>query len=215
MENKFTSDPINHYAEIYSSPESPALEALNHETNASIHGAQMISGHLQGQLLKMISHMIRPGLILELGTYTGYSAICMAGGLSEGGLLHTIDVDDKLQEIRDRYWEQSGLNQVIRQHIGDAASVIPAIEGTFDLVFIDADKRNYGLYFDLVIDRLSSNGYIIADNVLFHGEVIWPADQQGKNARYIHEFNQKIAADERVEQVILPVRDGLSLIRKK
>ena len=215
MENKFTSDPINHYAEIYSSSESAVLEALNHETHASVHGAQMLSGHLQGQLLKMISYMVRPGLILELGTYTGYSAICMAYGLMDGGLLHTIDIDDKLQEMRDRYWKEAGLSTVIKQHIGEAASVIPEIEGEFDLVFIDADKKNYGLYFDLVIDRLSSRGCIIADNVLFHGEVIWPADQQGKNARHIHEFNQKIAADERVEQVILPIRDGLSVIRKK
>jgi len=215
MENKFTSDPISHYAEIYSTPESPVLEALNHETQASVHGAQMLSGHLQGQLLKMVSSMIRPRLILELGTYTGYSAICMAYGLAEGGLLHTVDVDDKLQEMRNRYWEQAGMSAVIRQHIGTAASVIPEIEGEFDLIFIDADKKNYGLYFDLVIDRLSSRGCIIADNVLFHGEVVWPADQQGKNAAYIHEFNQKIAADERVEQVILPIRDGLSVIRKK
>jgi len=215
MEHKITSDPINHYAEIYSSPETAVLEALNHETHASVHGAQMLSGHLQGQFLSMISHMIRPGLILELGTYTGYSAICLAAGLKGDGVLHTVDVDDKLQEMRDRYWSQAGLSAKIKQHIGDAASVIPVIEGTFDLVFIDADKKNYGLYFDLVIDRLSPHGCIVADNVLFHGEVILPPEQQSKNAACIHEFNKKIAADDRVEQVVLPVRDGVSIIRKK
>ncbi len=215
MENRFTSDPINHYAEIYTTPESPALESLNLETNASVRGAQMLSGHLQGALLRMLSYMAKPKLILELGTYTGYSAICLAEGLTADGHLHTIDIDDKLQELRERYWQQALVSTKITQHIGEAAAVIPAIEGYFDLVFIDADKKNYSLYFDMVIDRMAAGGIIVADNVLFHGEVILPEGQMGKAAAAIHEFNQKIAADNRVEQVVLPIRDGLTIIRKK
>ena len=215
MENRFTSDPINHYAEIYTTPESPALESLNLETNASVRGAQMLSGHLQGALLRMLSYMAKPKLILELGTYTGYSAICLAEGLAADGHLHTIDIDDKLQELRERYWNQTLVSKKITQHIGEAAAVIPTIEGYFDLVFIDADKKNYSLYFDMVIDRMAAGGIIVADNVLFHGEVILPEGQMGKSAAAIHEFNQKIAADNRVEQVVLPIRDGLTIIRKK
>lgn len=210
-----TSDPVNHYAEIYTTPEEDVLASLNLETNANVHGAQMLSGHLQGALLQLISKIIRPKQILELGTYTGYSAICLAKGLQPGGMLHTVDIDDSLQEMRNKYWEEAQLSNCIQQHIGEAAYMVNNINGNFDLVFIDADKKNYGLYFDLVIERMASGAIIIADNVLFHSEVILPVEQQGKNAKAIHEFNQKIAADERVEQVILPVRDGISLIRKR
>jgi len=210
-----TSDPINHYAELYTTSEDAVLASLNLETNANVHGAQMLSGHLQGTLLQLISQIIRPKQILELGTYTGYSAICLAKGLQAGGILHTIDIDHSLQEMRNQYWKAAQLDHCIRQHIGEAAQVINNINGNFDLVFIDADKKNYGLYFDLVIDRMQSGGIILADNVLFHSEVIWPVDQQGKNAQAIHAFNRKVAADDRVEQVILPIRDGIALIRKR
>lgn len=215
MQHTITPDPINFYAEQYTSPEDAVLASLNRETHAHVRGAQMISGHLQGVVLQMLSQMAAPAQILELGTYTGYSAISLARGLKEGGKLHTIDIDPYLQEMRDKYWKEAGVQDRIVQHIGEAASIISKIPGDFDLVFIDADKKNYGLYFDMVIDRVPSGGILIADNVLFHGEVILPPDQQSSTSAYMHEFNKKIAADDRVEQVILPLRDGLMLIRKK
>lgn len=215
MQHIITPDPINLYAEQYTTPEDHVMASLNRETHANVRGAQMISGHLQGVVLQMISQMIGPKQILELGTYTGYSAICLSKGLKEGGKLHTIDIDAALQDMRNNHWEQAGVIDKIQQHIGEAATVIQNIEGDFDLVFIDADKKNYGTYFDLLIDRIPSGGMMVADNVLFHGEVILPVDQQSNTSQYIHEFNKKIAADTRVEQVIMPVRDGLMLIRKK
>lgn len=215
MQHIITPDPINFYSEQYTSPEDAVLAALNKETYAHVRGAQMISGHLQGMVLQMVSQMIAPTQVIELGTYTGYSAICLAKGLAEGGQLHTIDIDPDLQSMRESYWKQAGQEHKIKQHIGEAAKVIDAIEGEFDLAFIDADKKNYSLYFDLLIDRIPSGGYILADNTLFHGEVILPADQQSNSAKAIHEFNIKVAADDRVEQVLMPIRDGLMLIRKK
>lgn len=215
MQHIITPDPINFYAEQYTTPEDAVQASLNRETHAHVRGSQMISGHLQGVVLQMLSQMIAPAQILELGTYTGYSAISLARGLKAGGKLHTVDIDPYLQDMRDKYWQEAGVQDRIVQHIGEAATVIAKIKGDFDLVFIDADKKNYGLYFDMLIDRIPAGGFMIADNVLFHGEVILPADQQSSTAVYIHEFNKKIAADNRVEQVIMPVRDGLMLIRKK
>jgi predicted O-methyltransferase YrrM len=215
MQHIITPDPINYYAEKYTSPENPVLAALNKKTHEEVHGAQMLSGHLQGMVLQLISQMIRPKNILEIGTYTGYSAICLAKGLQQGGKLHTLDTDETLQSIRDESWKAAGLEDRIVQHTGDAAALIGPLDTEFELVFIDADKKNYGLYFDLLIDRMSSGSYFLADNVLFHGEVVLPPEQQSQTAKVIHEFNRKIAADERVEQVIMPLRDGLMLIRKK
>ncbi len=215
MQHIITPDPINYYAEQYTTPEDAVLATLNRETHAHIRGAQMISGHLQGAVLKMLSQMIKPRQAIELGTYTGYSAISLAAGLQAGGILHTVDIDADVQDMRNRYWQQAGVAGCVRQHIGEAAGIIGQIEGDFDLAFIDADKKNYGLYFDLLIERIPSGGMIIADNVLFHGEVILPVEQQSSAAQYIHQFNKKVADDDRVEQVIMPIRDGLMLIRKK
>lgn len=215
MEHIINPEPINAYAERFTTQESEALKQLNDKTHREIQGAQMLSGHLQGTFLQMISLMLQPVNVLELGTYTGYSAICLAKGLKEGGKVHTIDIDDRLQPVRDEFWEKENMQEKIVQHIGKAADIIPSLDVPFDFVFIDADKKNYGLYFDLLIDKMPSGGWLLADNVLFHGEVILPADQQSKPAAAIHLFNQKIAADDRVEQVLLPVRDGLMLIRKK
>ena len=215
MQHIITPDPINLYAEQHTSPESEVLAKLNQETHAHVKGAQMISGHLQGLVLQLLSQLVQPATILELGTYTGYSAISLAMGLRTGGKLHTVDIDDSLQKMRDAYWKEAGVDKRIVQHLGPAEQIIPTIQGSFDLVFIDADKKGYCQYFDLVIDRVPSGGLIIADNVLFHGEVILPEDQQSKSAIYIHQFNQKIAADNRVEQVLLPIRDGLMIIRKR
>lgn len=215
MEHIINPKPINAYAEFYSSPENAVLQELNEKTRNEIPGAQMISGHLQGIFLQLISEMIQPKNVLELGTYTGYSAICLAKGLQKGGKVHTIDIDNSLQKIRDTFWEKAGLADKICQHIGAAKDIIPTLEAPFDLVFIDADKKNYGLYFDLVIDKIEQGKWILADNVLFHGEVLLPSEQQSKAAKAIQLFNEKIATDNRVERVILPMRDGLMLIRKK
>lgn len=215
MENyHITSDPINNYADLYTTAEDGVLYSLNMETHADVHGAQMLSGHLQGKLLEMISKTVRPKQILELGTYTGYSAICLAKGLQPDGVLHTVDIDSSLQDMRNRYWRQAGLQHCIRQYIGEAKDIINTIPGEFDLVFIDADKKNYGLYYDLIIDRMPDGGIILADNVLFHAEVIMPEEMQSSSAKAMHAFNQKIASDERVEQVLLPIRDGILWMRK-
>lgn len=205
---------LDQYAERYTTPESEVLKSLNRETNVKVSHAQMLSGHLQGGILQMISHMVRPVNILEIGTYTGYSAICLAQGLQQGGRLHTIDVNEELEEMAFRYICEAGLEGTIVQHIGKAADTIPAFDLNFDLVFIDADKQNYSLYYDLVFDKVPVGGFILADNVLQEGEVILPAEQQSKNTRAIQAFNDKVKDDERVEQVLLPVRDGLMLIRK-
>jgi len=215
MQHIITPDPINHYAEQFTSPESAALAELNKETHAQVSGAQMISGHLQGMVLQLLSQMLQPRLILELGTYTGYSAISLSMGLKPEGKLHTIDIDASLQSMRNTYWQKAGADHKIIQHIGQAKEIIPTInEGRFDLVFIDADKKSYCDYFDLVLDNMDKGGIILADNVLFHGEIILPEAQQSKNAKYINQFNQKVADDKRVEQVLLPIRDGLMVIRK-
>ncbi|PQJ11067.1 methyltransferase [Flavipsychrobacter stenotrophus] len=208
-------DTVGPYCAEYTTPEMPVLAALNRETNMKVHGAVMISGHMQGMFLQMMSQAIRPKYILELGTFTGYSAICLAQGLQPGGLLHTIDVDEELEDMAVRYFEEAGLKDKIVTHIGKAAEIIPALKETFDLVFIDADKNNYDLYFDLVIDKLSQGGFILADNVLYEGDVLLPAEQQSKNARAMQRFNDKIRADDRVEQIMLPLRDGMMIIRKK
>ncbi|MBS1774533.1 MAG: O-methyltransferase [Bacteroidetes bacterium] len=206
---------INQYAESFTSDELKALAALNRETHLKVEMPQMLSGKLQGQLLQMISHMIRPRRILEIGTYTGYSAICLATGLAEDGLLHTIDINEELQEMCFRYFCEAGLEKKIIQHIGKAADVISGLDEEFDLVFIDADKQNYSLYYDMVFDKVKVGGFILADNVLFDGEVVLPESQQGKNAKAMHSYNEKIKKDSRIEHVLLPVRDGIMIASKK
>lgn len=214
MENKITSIQINEYAERYTTAETEALSELNQRTQ-QLPGAQMISGHLQGIFLEMISCMKQPKNVLEIGTYTGYSAICLAKGLKENGKVHTIDKDSSIQDLRDEFWEKAGMQNCIQQHLGDATAIIESLEEIeFDLVFIDADKRNYGLYFDLLIETVKQGTIFLADNVLFHSEVILSKEQQSKSAQHIQMFNEKIAADNRVEQVLLPIRDGISIIRK-
>jgi caffeoyl-CoA O-methyltransferase len=214
MTISFLPKPIEAYAEQYTSPEHVQLAALNRETHLKRGDAVMLSGHLQGAVLQMVSHMIKPNRILEIGTYTGYSAICLARGLQAGGRLHTIEIDEELQDMAAGYFSEAGLREEIIQHIGTASSIIPTIEETFDLVFIDADKLNYERYFDLVIDKVAIGGFILADNVLYDGEVALPVEQQSKNARAIVSFNKKVKADKRVEQLLLPVRDGLMIMRK-
>lgn len=208
-------EDLNRYAERYTTPESDTLAALNRETYLKVDIPQMLSGHLQGAVLQMISHMLRPKRVLEIGTYTGYSAICLAQGLAADGHLHTIDINEELQDLAFRYFCRAGVEGKITQHIGEATDVIPTLQETFDLVFIDADKPNYPVYYDMVIDKVRQGGFILADNVLFEGGVLLPEEQQGKNAKAMHAFNQKLLQDDRVEQVLLPIRDGLMVVRKK
>jgi predicted O-methyltransferase YrrM len=207
-------EAINKYAEKYTSPESALMAALNRETYLKITMPQMLSGHLQGAILQMISHMLRPDKILEIGTFTGYSAICLAQGIQQGGMLHTIDINEELKDMVFSYICEAGLKDKITQHIGDATKIIPTIHDTFDLVFIDADKQNYSTYYDMVFNKLRHGGLIIADNVLYDGEVILPENEQSKNARAISSFNEKLRNDRRIEKVLLPVRDGLMIARK-
>lgn len=205
---------LTKYAEDFTSAESKYLAALNRETYIKVELPQMLSGKLQGAMLQMVSHMLKPHRILEIGTYTGYSAICLAAGLTHGGHLHTIDINEELQDMAFRYFCEAGLEKQITQHIGKAADIIPTLNDTFDLVFIDADKQNYGLYYDMVFDKMPVGGYILADNVLYDGEVVLPDDKQSKNARAMHAFNVKIKNDKRVEHVLLPLRDGIMVVRK-
>jgi predicted O-methyltransferase YrrM len=214
MTQLLTSKALEQYTEQFTSPETEVLAALNRETNLKIAAPVMLSGHLQGAVLQMISHMIKPRNVLEIGTYTGYSAICLAQGMQKDGHLHTIDINEELEDICFQYFCKAGLEGRITQHIGYASEIIPALNDTFDLVFIDADKTNYHLYYDLVIDKVPLGGYILADNVLYDGEVVLPEEEQSKNARAIHLFNEKVRQDERVEQVLLPIRDGIMLMRK-
>lgn len=210
MKSKLLDD----YAEKYTSAELPYLAKLNRETNLKRGDAVMLSGHVQGAVLQMLSRMIQPRSILEIGTYTGYSAICLAQGLKEGGVLHTIEIDEELQDIASHYIEEAGLLSSIQQHIGHAKDVIAALNESFDLVFIDADKSNYELYYDLVFDKVPVGGYILADNVLYDGEVVLPETEQSKNARAISSFNKKVKADSRIDHLLLPVRDGIMVMRK-
>jgi caffeoyl-CoA O-methyltransferase len=209
-----TSQQIEDYAERHTTPEPAHLAALNRETNLKRGDAVMLSGHIQGAMLQMFSHMVRPMQVLEVGTYTGYSAICLAAGLQPGGHLHTIDIEEELEDMAAKYIEQAGLRSSITQHIGKAADIIPSLPGPFDLVFIDADKAGYDHYYDLVFPKVPVGGYILADNVLYDGDVILPTDQQGRNARAMDAFNHKMQADSRIQHLLLPVRDGVMVVRK-
>ncbi|CAN5918285.1 O-methyltransferase [soil metagenome] len=204
------------YVEQHTSPEPELLQKLNRETHLNVMMPRMLSGHLQGRVLAMISHLLRPRQILEIGTYTGYSALCLAEGLHPEGTLHTIDVNEELEDMVRGYFEQAGLSDRIRYYLGQALEVVPTIPETFDLVFIDADKANYGRYYDLVIDRVRPGGVILADNVLWSGKVVGePGQKVGKDTQAILDFNRKVQEDERVENVLLPIRDGLMAIRRK
>lgn len=205
---------VEAFAERYTSPESGLLQRLNRETHVKVEQPHMLSGHLQGQFLSMVSHMIQPARILELGTYTGYSAICLAQGLREGGLLHTIDINEEREEMCLRYFEEAGLSQRIKMHIGKAADIIATLDEVFDLVFIDADKAGYERYYDLVWEKLRPGGFILADNVLYHGESLLDSSKQSNNAKAMVSFCEKVAADGRAEQLVLTIRDGLLMIRK-
>ncbi len=206
-------DKINTYIEDHTTAESEVLKALNRETHIKVQMPQMLSGHVQGQVLRMISMMIKPQNILEIGTFTGYSAICMAAGLQQNGKLVTLDINDELEEMVRKYFTQAGLEEKIDYRLGNALDIIPQLDMRFDLVFIDADKQNYSRYYDLVFDKVNSGGFILADNVLWSGKVI--EENPNKDTKALIDFNTKVQADERVENVLFPVRDGIMVVRKK
>lgn len=211
---EFLPADIEDYALMHSSPESELLARLNRETHLKVLSPRMLSGHMQGRILSLLSKLLNPELILEVGTYTGYSALCMAEGLREDGKLHTIDVNEELQEMCRRYFDESGYGKQIVSHLGDARNIIPEIPGIFDLVFIDADKENYQVYFNLVADRMRRGGLIIADNVLWSGKVVKLARENDKDTRALQTFNDVVCKDPRFEALLLPVRDGLMILRR-
>ncbi len=205
---------LDEYISLHTTPENEALQSITRDTHVHILNPHMLSGHVQGRALSMISHMIRPKRILELGTFTGYSALCLAEGLAEGGQLVTIEHNDELEETIKRNLSRSSLCNLIELIIGDCKSELKKIEGPFDLVFIDADKREYCAYLDLVYPLVPVGGFILADNTLWDGHIIDPAYNKDKQTLGLRAFNDQLAADDRFEQVILPLRDGLTIIRK-
>ncbi len=210
---EFIDEKLSAYSESFSEKESNLLKELNRETNLKVNSPRMLSGHIQGRLLSFLSKMQQPELILEIGTYTGYSALCLAEGLKENGKLITIDPNEETNVFARKYFNRSPLKDKIQLITGQAGSVIPGISQQIDLVFIDADKKNYAVYFDLVIDKVKKGGLIIADNVLWSGKVV--EVEKDKDTEAIHNFNRKVSKDKRIETLLLPVRDGLMLMRKR
>ncbi|MCB9032645.1 MAG: class I SAM-dependent methyltransferase [Chitinophagales bacterium] len=206
------AEAIENYIDQHTSNEDEVLATLNRQTQIDVLMPQMLSGKVQGKLLTMLSMMLQPKCILEIGTFTGYATICLAKGLQKDGKLITIDVNEELEDMVKLYVEKANLSSKIEMKIGDATTIIPTINETFDLVFIDADKKNYGNYYDLVFDKVRKGGFILVDNVLWSGKVV--QENKDKDTLAIDLFNKKVAADNRVEVVILSVRDGISVIRK-
>jgi caffeoyl-CoA O-methyltransferase len=202
------------YAANYSSVQDLLLQQIENETLAAHKEPQMLSGHLQGQFLEIISKLVQPQRILEVGTMVGYSTICLAKGLAHNGVLHTIEMRESDAATAKQNFERAGLSASIQLHVGDAKEIIPHLNEIWDLVFLDADKTGYAEYYELIKPRLRKGGLLLADNVLFHGEVL-QQELKGKNAKAIHAFNEMIAADDEVEKIMLTIRDGLFLIRKK
>ncbi|MGZ5243181.1 MAG: O-methyltransferase [Bacteroidia bacterium] len=208
----FLPEKLNDYIEQHTTPEDDVLKALNRETHIKVQMPQMLSGHVQGQILRMISYMIKPQNILEIGTFTGYSAICLAAGLQENGKLVTLDINEELEEMVRKYFAQAGLENKIDYRLGNALDILPTLDLTFDIVFIDADKQNYSRYYDLVFDKVAKGGFILADNVLWSGKVV--EENPNKDTKALIDFNEKVQNDDRVENVLFPVRDGIMVIRK-
>ncbi len=208
----FLPEALEKYVEAHSSAESPLLARINRETHREVLMPRMLSGHLQGRVLAMCSRMIGPKCILEIGTYTGYSAICLAEGLQPDGLLYTIDVNEELEDRVRGYFDEAGLTHHVRYLIGDARELIPDLEISPDLVFIDADKRSYSQYYEMVIDKVRKGGFILVDNVLWSGKVA--GDDDDKDTENMRSFNRMVLEDERVENVLYPIRDGVMVIRK-
>jgi predicted O-methyltransferase YrrM len=207
---------MNRYIEGHTRPEEGFLKELERETHLSCINPRMLSGHVQGKMLYMLCKMIRPMRVLELGTFTGYSAISMALALGEGAKLHTVEVHDELEDIILKYIHKARLENIITLHIGKAMEIVPALNEKFDLVFIDADKREYPAYYNMVFEMVNPGGYIIADNILWNGKVVDPESAiSDPQTMGIVEFNRMVQSDERVENVVFPFRDGMMVVRKK
>ena len=206
---------LEQYISQHISEEPALLKQLDRQAHRDLLYPRMVSGHLQGRILYMLCQMIQPKRVLELGTFAGYSALCMAEALKEDAILHTIELNDELEEFSQSFFDQSEHGSKIKLHIGDALSIIPTIHESFDLVFIDANKRNYIDYYNLVFDNVTAGGYIIADNILWDGKVAAEVTSNDKQTQGILAFNKMVQGDDRVENVILPIRDGMIVVRKK
>ncbi len=209
----FISQELEDYIEQHSQKEPELLAALDKETYQKILLPRMLSGHFQGRVLSMLSKLIRPVTILEIGTYTGYSALCLCEGMQEKGVLHTIDIKEELVDFQRKYFDKSPWGNQIIQHLGEAIAIIPTLDLKFDLVFIDADKENYIHYFEMIVPKMNKGGIILSDNVLWSGKVLEPLQSNDLSTKILLEYNQLLKNDPRVESVLLPIRDGLTVSR--
>lgn len=209
----FVSDKINQYVEEHSQPEPELLQKLNRETHQKVLAPRMLSGHLQGRVLSMLSKLIRPKHILEIGTYTGYSALCLAEGMSPNGEIHTIDINEELFDFQRKYFDDSPYGKQIVQHLGNALDIIPSLDRIFDLVFIDADKSNYPHYLEMTLPKLKSGSVILSDNVLWSGKVIEKVEKDDEDTKALISYNKLLNEHPQLETVILPIRDGLTISR--
>ncbi|MDO6597785.1 O-methyltransferase [Oceanihabitans sp. 2_MG-2023] len=211
----FLPEKLDDYVVAHSQDEPKLLQQLTRETYQKILQPIMLSGPYQGRVLSMISKLIRPKSILELGTFTGYATLCLAEGLHQEGEIDTIDINEELEDFQRKYFNKSGYGKQIHQHLGSAIDILPTLNKTYDLVFIDADKPNYVNYFHLIINKLNPGGIILSDNVLWHGKVIEPLNDKDISTKAVLEFNTLLKNDERIETVLLPIRDGLTISRKR
>ncbi|GEP49511.1 O-methyltransferase [Flavobacterium noncentrifugens] len=209
----FISDELDDYVTQHSENEPELLSALNKETYQKILLPRMLSGHFQGRVLSMLSKLIRPKSILEIGTYTGYATLCLCEGLQENGTVHTIDINEELFDFQRKYFDKSPWGNQIMQYLGDALEIIPNLNTKFDLVFVDADKENYIAYFNMIVPMMEKGGIILSDNVLWSGKVLEPLNPKDKSTKELLEYNQLLKEDPRVETVLLPIRDGLTVSR--
>lgn len=209
----FISEELEDYAALHSEDEPELLAALNKETHQKILQPRMLSGHFQGRVLSMISKLVSPQHILEIGTYTGYASLCLAEGLRKGGTLDTIDNNEELYDFQKKYFDLSQWKDSIMQHLGNALEIIPSLDKKFDLVFIDADKENYPNYFEMIVPLMNKGGIILSDNVLWSGKVLEPVKLNDKSTKVLLEYNKLLKEDPRVETVLLPIRDGLTVSR--
>lgn len=212
---EFLPEKLSEYVEEHSQPEPELLQELNRETNQKILQPRMLSGHLQGRFLSMLSKLTHPKYILEIGTYTGYSALCLAEGMQKTGEIHTIDINEELKTFQRNYFDRSEYGKQIFQHTGNALEIIPTFNKKFDLAFIDADKENYSNYFNLIVPKMNSGGIILTDNVLWSGKVLEPVKKDDADTQEILAFNNLVNADERVESILVPIRDGVMISRVK
>lgn len=212
---QFLPEKLDEYVVQHTQKEPQILYELTRETWQKVLNPRMLSGAFQGRVLSMITKLVNPSTILEIGTYTGYSALCLAEGLAKGGKIHTIDKNEELVSLQDKYFDKAGIKNQIQQYVGNALEIIPTIDATYDLVFIDADKSNYINYFNLIIDKMNPGGIILSDNVLWSGKVIEKLDPKDLDTKVLLEYNALLNSDDRIETVLLPIRDGLTVSRVK